>query len=120
MVNPVNPFWGSGKYLSSVFGNNKDILNNLGFFIIPLSFFLLILAVISTFLYIFYASYFAEKLNEDENIEKLYNVKQNVLAEAQLSMIRYFENYRISSDAAIILLLFIIALCCIYLVLKLK
>jgi len=120
MVDFLSNFWNTGKKISKKAGSKQTTIKNMSVIIIPISFLFLLLAVVSLFLYVLYASYFSEKLNEDENIEKLYNSKENILEEGQLSMIRYFENYRICSDAAIILLLFIIALSCMYLVLKMK
>ena len=115
-------FWQTGSYLGSLFGTDKQNLSNLSSIIIPFCFFILFLALICIVLYISYASLFADKLDKDENIEKFYNKNPAIrqLESEQLSMIRYFENYRIASDAAIICLLLIISLCCIFLVLKIK
>lgn len=115
-------FWDTGAYFSSLFGTEKTSLNNLSKIIIPFCFLILFISVVCIALYILYASLFAEKLDKDENIEKFYNKNPAIreLESEQLSMIRYFENYRIASDGAIICLLLIIALSCIYLVLKIK
>ncbi len=114
-------FWSTGSYAAKKLTvEDKTNYNNLMQIISPISFILLFLAVICTIIYIIYASLFADKLKKDANIEKFYNPKDIELEEDQLSMIRYFENYRMASDAAIIALLLIIALCCIFLVLKIK
>lgn len=116
-------FWSTGSYAAKKLTIDKNTnLNNLSRVISPVSFFLLFLSIICTILYILYASLFADKLRDDDNIEKFYNHNPAIreLEAAQLSMIRYFENYRIVSEAAIIALLLIIALCCIFLVMKIK
>ena len=115
-------FWSTGSYASKYMGDEKDNLNNMNRIVSPVSFLLLTIAVICTIMYIVFAALFAHKLSDDQNIEKFYNHNPLVreLEAAQLDMIRYFENYRMVSDAAVIALLLIIALCCIFLVLKIK
>ena len=114
-------FWSTGSYAAKKFSvSEKTNLNNMTKIISPVSFFLLFVAVIAIILYIIFAALFADKLKHDINIEKFYNPKEIELEEAQLAMIRYFENYRIASDGAVVALLLIIALCCILLVLKIK
>jgi amino acid transporter len=116
-------FWATGSYAGEkLTGDDKTNLSNMQKVISPVSFLLLFIAVICSILYIIYASLFADKLNNDDNIEKIFNKSPALAAleAAQLDMIRYFENYRMVGDAAVISLLLIIALCCIYLVLKIK
>ena len=117
-------FWSTGAYAGEkITTDDKTNLYNMKKVIIPVSFLFLFLAGISTILYMLYASLFADKLRNDDNIENFYNknpAAARALEAAQLDMIRYFENYRIASEGVIICLLFIIALSCIFLVLKLK
>jgi len=115
-------FWETGSRLGSLMGTEKQSLSNLSWLIIPITFFILFISIVCIILYIVFASLFAEKLDEDENIEKFYNKNPAIraLENDQLSMIRYFENYRIASDGAVLCLLLIISLCCMFLVLKIK
>lgn len=116
-------FWSNGSYIAKKLTiDDETNLNNLSRVIVPVNFILLTLAIISIILYITYTSLFANKLTDNKNIEKLYN-QSPVLGElesSQLSTVRYSETYRAVSDGAIIALLLIIALCCIFLVLKIK
>lgn len=115
-------FWETGAYATKFLGTRETNTRNLKAVISPISFLLLFVAIVCSVLYIIYASLFADKLRDDDNIEKIYNHNPLVasLEAAQLSMVRYFENYRMVADAAVIALLLIIALCCIYLVLKIN
>ena len=116
-------FWKTSSYVADKITPGEETnLNNMKRMFTPVSFFLLLVAVICIIMYIIFASLFADKLKDDNNIEKFYNKSPAIraLEAAQLDMIRYFENYRMVGDAAIILLLLIIAFSCIFIVLKIK
>lgn len=116
-------FWQTSSYLGGrIIPTEENNLNNLNKVISPVTILLLLLAVGCSVMYILYATLFAEKLRDDSNVEKVYNVSPELAAleESQLSMIRYFENYRMIAYATMITLLLIISICCMYIVLKIK
>lgn len=112
--NFLGKLWDTGEYARENTRKNSKQKNPL--WVVYLMYFFILVGSVSIILFLLYASLFSRKLADDENIEKIYNHNRatHTLEAAQLDMIRYFENYRIAYEGAVLAFLLIISSCLIY------
>lgn len=114
-------FWDAGRNFNRVVGPEDKIRRNYYNIVTPLSVVLFIPALVSTILYVVYAVMYTNDLKKsNDTIRKWAGLEKGEnLVDYELDLYKFYEYYKIATDGAIICLLTIIALCMIYLILKL-
>lgn len=114
-------FWDAGKNLSRTIGTEDKIRKNYYNIVTPLSVLLFIPALVASILYVVYAVMYTNNLKKsNDTIRKWAGLEPgDTLVKEELDLYKFYEYYKIATDGAIICLLTIIALCMIYLILKL-